>query len=439
MAKKFKQAVRKGNKPKSLARTGFSGFFGRLFCKRSVIIISDHKTQHMPFSGRIQFLATAAIIGMVGWGSFSSGSYMAAQKVIDEKQQKLETFAQENARVEAEFTLLKQDLMKLADGGKGAKTADAAKEIAAQYNASDIAAGSGNPELDAKYNVVFNRIQFLENKVRDLQSNHDSMMADIRGVTGGKIKELERVIARTGIDSEPLQRAAEAKRLQEEQQREKYGRTVTGENRAASITDAQGGPFIDAAEEPQPAAKTSSKPVIGGGEGGPFIPAKAGSVLREKDTELYFSLRKLVTLTDVVNAMPLALPLTTEYRRSSGFGTRVDPFRGSLSFHAGVDLAAPSGSKVVATNDGRIDFAGWKTAYGNVVDVKHEYGFETRYGHLSRILVRPGQLVRKGQVIGIQGSTGRSTGEHVHYEVRYKDQPINPTNFLKVGEDVRAN
>ena len=446
MARKARQITpRRGNKPKTAVRKGVKGLFNRLFCKRSVIIISDHKTQHVPFSATTQFVSCVVVLALVGFGSFSSGSYMAAQKVIDEKQQKLENFAQENARVEAEFGMLKQDLMKLADGGKGTKTADAAKEIAAQYSATPTVpvADSGNPEVDEKYNVVFNRIQFLENKVRELQANHDAMMADIRATTGGKIKELERVIAKTGMDSEPLQRAAEAKRLQDEQSREKYGRTVSGAATPApaAVSNGQGGPFIPASAAPvAPGVTPAAQPVTTGPQGGPFIPAKAGSVLQEKDTELYFNLRKLMVLNDVVNAMPLEVPLAedVDYHKTSGFGTRVDPFRGSLSFHAGVDLAAPSGSQVLATNDGRVSFAGWMTAYGNAVDIKHEYGFGTRYGHLRQILVRPGQFVKKGQPIGIQGSTGRSTGEHVHYEVRYNDQPINPANFLKVGEDVRA-
>ncbi len=442
-------AARRGNKPRSAVRKGFKGLFNRLFCKRSVIIISDHKTQHVPFSASTQFVATVVVLGLIMLGSYSSGSYMAAQKVIDEKQQKLETFAQENARVEAEFGALKQDLMKLADNAKGgSKTADAAKDLAAQYSTTAApAVVSGNAEVDEKYNAVFSRISFLENKVHELQANHDAMMADIRATTGGKIKELEKVIARTGMDAEPLQRAAEAKRLQDEQQKEKYGRTVSGAVVApASLGggDAQGGeggPFIPASAMPvAPGQSPVAAEPVTGPAGGPFIPAKTGAVLQEKDAELYFNLRKLTTLNDVVAAMPLNIPFAedVDYHKSSGFGTRVDPFRGSLSFHAGLDLAAPSGTKVEATNDGRIDFAGWKTAYGNVVDVKHEYGFSTRYGHLSRILVRPGQLVKKGQVIGVQGSTGRSTGEHVHYEVRYNDQPINPANFVKVGEDVRA-
>ncbi len=409
MAKQANQRfLRKGNKAKTAVRGGLLGFIDRVFSKRSIIVVSGHTTTHVPFSARAQLLMSVAVLGFVGLGSYSSGSYMAAQQVIDEKEQKLASFEQENAKVEAEFTLLKQDLMKLAEGGKGAKAAEAAKEIVEQY-AADAAAPAtsltGNTETEAQYNVVFNRIQFLEAKVKALQSDHDAMIAGIRATTGGKIKEIESVIARTGINVEPLRRAAEAKQIQEEQRREKYGRTQ------AANTEGKGGPYT-----PLPTA-----------------------VLKEKETELYFNLRKLMSLDDVVSAMPLASPMASStYKKTSGFGTRVDPFRGTLSTHSGVDLAGPSGTKVVASNNGRIDFAGWKTAYGNTVDVKHDYGFTTRYGHLRQILVKPGQFVRKGQVIAIQGSTGRSTGDHLHYEVRYNDKPINPSNFLKAGSDVQA-
>ena len=436
------RSPRRGKKPKVSLKKSLERSLSRLFSKRSVIIISDHATQHVPFSAGVQAAIAVAVLGFVGFGSFSGGSYMAAQRVIDEKEQRLANYAQENARVEAEFSLLKQDLMKLADNGKdakGSKTAEAAKALAQQYASQPTASAAASSEgmgddAAAKYNAVFNRIQFLENKVRELQTNHDEMMADIRATTGGKIKELEKVIARTGVAPEPLTRAAEAKRVQEEQRREKYGRAESAGGAAAPVAGGVGGPNL-----PVPAAASSEATTGAGGQGGPFIPVSAGAALKEKDAELYFNLRKLMTLNEVVHAMPLASPMASnDFHQTSGFGTRVDPFRGALSFHAGVDLAGESGSKVVASNDGRVDFAGWKTAYGNVIDLKHEYGFGTRYGHLSRILVRPGQVVKKGQVIGIQGSTGRSTGEHLHYEVHYQDKPINPANFLKAGENVRA-
>lgn len=402
--------ARKGNQPHRAVIRSLVQAVGRLFCKRRIIIISDRNTQHVPFAAKTQVLFVFAVLGFVVWAAFSSGSYMAAQQVIREKEQKLATFAQENERVEAEFSLLKQDLIRLADDSKGSsKDAQAVKEIAKHYTERHDLADTTSDTTSSKYDVVLNRIQFLENKVKDLQSTHDAMVADIRATTGGKIKDIERVLAKTGVDSQVLQRAAEAKRVQEEQRREKYGRT---ENSSAQAD----------------------------GQGGPFMPASTSSVLKEKETELYFNLRKLAALHDVVTALPYALPMAeNDYiRQTSGFGTRVDPFRGVLGYHAGVDLAGESGTKVLASSSGRVEFAGWKTAYGNMVELKHDYGFSTRYGHMSRISVRPGQMVKKGQVIGIQGSTGRSTGEHVHYEVRYDDKPLNPNNFLKAGDDVRA-
>lgn len=402
----YSAPARPGKKPKSRLGRIYASFF----CKRSIIIISDQKTKHVPFAAGTQALGAFAALGFVAWAAFSSGSYMAAQKVIDEKEKKLATFAQENERVEAEFSLLKMDLMKLADaGGKGGKSAEVAKEIVEQYAEKP---GEAKPdELRSKYDVVFERIQFLENKVKELQSDHDEMIADIRATTGGKIREIERVIARTGVDKEELQRAADAKRVQEELRRERYGRI---EGNTGALGD-------------------------GDGRGGPYSPV-ATSRLKQKDANLYFDLRRLMSLNDIVTAMPLASPMEKQnYKATSGFGTRIDPFRGTLSMHSGADLAGPLGSQIVSTNNGRIDFAGWKTAYGNTIDVKHEYGFTTRYAHLSKILVRPGQLVRKGQVIGVQGSTGRSTGNHLHYEVRYNDVAINPVNFLKAGIDVQAS
>lgn len=406
MADTKKRPSRRNRKPRTAAGRWLQAVFGHMLCRRSIIIIAEHKTQHVPFAAHTQALVVLTFIGFLVWAAFSSGSYMAAQKVINAKEEKIASFAQENERVEAEFALLKQDLMKLADAGKGSKSAETAKEIVEQYTDRPTSSPQSE-EVALKYNAVFSRIQFLENKVKDLQSNHDAMMADIRTTTGGKIKALERVLARTGVDGNALQRSAEAKRNQEDQRREKYGR-IEG-------------------------AVTTS-----GGQGGPFIQPKS-SLLKEKETELYFNLRKLTALHDLVIALPLASPLgRDDYRQTSGFGTRIDPFRGVLGFHAGVDLASDSGTKIVASNDGRVEFAGWKTAYGNVIDVKHDYNFSTRYGHLSRILVRPGQVVKKGQALGVQGSTGRSTGEHLHYEVRYHDDPVNPGNFLKAGEDVRA-
>ena len=116
---------------------------------------------------------------------------------------------------------------------------------------------------------------------------------------------------------------------------------------------------------------------------------------------------------------------------TSGFGYRRSPFDASREFHAGIDIAAPSGTAVHATAAGTVRMASWNGGYGNVIFLDHGFGFVTVYAHLSRISVRVGQTVDKGQVIGLVGSTGRSTGPHLHYEVRVGGATVNPMRFFE--------
>lgn len=111
---------------------------------------------------------------------------------------------------------------------------------------------------------------------------------------------------------------------------------------------------------------------------------------------------------------------------TSGFGMRTHPLLGGVRMHSGIDLAAPTGSPILATSDGVVGQAGWKGRYGLFVALEHTGGLETRYGHMSQLAVTSGQAVRKGDVIGYVGSTGRSTGPHLHYEMRVNGVPVRP-------------
>jgi murein DD-endopeptidase MepM/ murein hydrolase activator NlpD len=115
---------------------------------------------------------------------------------------------------------------------------------------------------------------------------------------------------------------------------------------------------------------------------------------------------------------------------TDGFGGRRDPFTGERSSHQAVDISSDMGQPITAPADGVVAKAEWANGYGNVIFVSHGYGFSTRYAHLSKFNVKPGEQVKRGQVIGYVGSTGRSTGPHLHYEVRLNNQPVNPLEYI---------
>jgi murein DD-endopeptidase MepM/ murein hydrolase activator NlpD len=133
---------------------------------------------------------------------------------------------------------------------------------------------------------------------------------------------------------------------------------------------------------------------------------------------------------DWLNTLPTGLPVRGDFRVSSGFGIRNDPFTGGLAMHEGLDFVAEIGSPIVATAAGTVTRSGWDGSYGNVVEVSHIEGFTTRYAHLSKRLVEVGQKVQRGETIAQLGSTGRSTGPHLHYEVMRHDRVLNPTQML---------
>ena len=162
------------------------------------------------------------------------------------------------------------------------------------------------------------------------------------------------------------------------------------------------------------------------GLGGPFD-GNADPTFKQ----LFTSWKKLDNLASGAIAVPSDKPVKTA-AFTSGYGVRSDPFRGGRAMHAGIDLAGPHGTPIYATADGLVTTAGWNSGgYGNLIKLDHGRGIETRYGHLSQMLVRPGQQVKRGQLIARMGSTGRSTGNHLHYEVRIDGRAVNPIPFMK--------
>jgi len=182
------------------------------------------------------------------------------------------------------------------------------------------------------------------------------------------------------------------------------------------------------------------------GLGGPLIDAKdprALAAILDVDEDFATriqhaanSLSEARAMGQAAETLPLARPLSIN-SQSSGYGVRFDPFTHRPAFHSGLDFPGPYRTPVQVTAPGVVSFTGVRSGYGNVIEVDHGHGFKTRYAHLSGIMVRPGQRVALGQRIGAMGSTGRSTGVHLHYEVWVNGRAQNPNRFLKAGEYVQ--
>jgi len=142
-----------------------------------------------------------------------------------------------------------------------------------------------------------------------------------------------------------------------------------------------------------------------------------------RELQDYYTTKEMLTA-----ATPSIIP--AKGYPSDRYGYRIDPFTKERSFHPGIDITAPKGTKVVATADGLVVYAGRKLNYGRVVSIEHKFGMSTRYGHLDRFNVKAGQRVKKGDIIGYVGTTGRTTGAHLHYEVRLRNQSLNPQRFF---------
>ena len=181
-----------------------------------------------------------------------------------------------------------------------------------------------------------------------------------------------------------------------------------------------------------------------GGVGGPVRSVNPVLSLSPRDFTKHFKTMdsqsitlatELRELQDYYTTMEMLTAATPSIMPAKGYpsdryGYRVDPFTKERAFHPGIDITAPKGTKVVATADGLVVYAGRKLNYGKVITVEHKFGMSTRYGHLDKFNVKAGQRVKKDDIIGYVGTTGRTTGAHLHYEVRLRNQPLNPQRFF---------
>jgi hypothetical protein len=177
------------------------------------------------------------------------------------------------------------------------------------------------------------------------------------------------------------------------------------------------------------------------GMGGPFVPVKLPPDAGTFERQLYrinITRAQVERLNRTLALVPYRKPVVGEVEFTSGFGVRSDPFLGRPAMHTGLDFRAATGDPVRATANGKVVSSGWAGGYGRMVEIDHGNGLSTRYGHLSEISVRVGDPIKIGQVIGAVGSTGRSTGPHLHYETRIDGEAVDPQKFLRAGVRLSA-
>lgn len=170
--------------------------------------------------------------------------------------------------------------------------------------------------------------------------------------------------------------------------------------------------------------------------GGPYMPpedAADSASLVDDANAVFVALARFSAAQSALDDAPVHKPLAGAFRISSRFGNRTDPFTGGRAFHSGIDFSAPKGRTVLSAGAGKVTFVGERSGYGNTVEVTHAGGIVTRYGHLSAFLVSVGQSVDTGSPIARVGSTGRSTGPHLHFEVRRNDRAQDPSPYLSAG------
>ncbi|MFN4230158.1 peptidoglycan DD-metalloendopeptidase family protein [Parvibaculum sp.] len=255
----------------------------------------------------------------------------------------------------------------------------------------DFAGLAGSGEDD---NAV---VSLIDTRLAQIDTAQQSLINNVEEVTDRRVRELKSIISMTKVvDPEEML-----------------------ERTAGDGGEAQGGPFIDLAD---------TDALAGGGDESGF----AKQLFRVSQ-----NLKKMANLEESIARMPLASPLVS-YRKTSSFGSRRDPFNGRMAFHSGEDMAAYYGAPIYAPASGKVTYAGWKGGYGRVIEIDHGNGFRTRYGHLGKISVKAGQEIAFREVLGKVGSSGRSSGPHLHYEVWFDGIVRNPSKFIEAGHYVFA-
>ena len=397
-------------------------FFDRVFPERQIYHRSGGTVRYVSLSPSKQALLALSAVGIAGWCV-----YATANTLLQAPQQSANNTEVERDRAKYERWL----------NESRAQAAAAQALLEERTRQFDRATA----EFESRHEVLRSLLEYAGGSSMQLAASRPVERDGARIIMTASIDEAEprqsRAVASEAYQVTTVGYRARPDRLETEQERTlseledqvaERGEQVRGVLRMTGVSMAS-------LTGPEGSAEAS----------GPLVPQDFVAYLRDSGLNPAFAQRVTqvaarVTesrrLGDVANATPLARPVAVDYRETSGYGQRIDPFTGRPSFHSGLDMAAFERAPVVATSPGTVVFAGSRSGYGFTVEIDHGHGFKTRYGHLRDIQVQRGEQVAIGQRIGSMGSTGRSTATHLHYEVWFRGRAVDPVNFLRAGRHV---
>lgn len=436
-------------------RQGFGDRIARIdawaFRPREVLVRADGRVRLMAVSARAQRLTAGLLLGLVLAAGLGAQAYRLALVEIEQRANDVARLQDDHrARMEE----LAEALTRAADRGR-AEAAEAVSALMDQRN-----------RLIERMQEVEKRLAAAEGERERALTTHEGLMERLRQVEA-------RLVARAPeTPSGQADRAAAVERIRVEALAER-GRLAVEAQRLAMETRAANGDLARMRDSERDAARAQDAALVelGGrtrvqideivrvlrstglaperiltgrasGAGGPFVAPRAEGVgegfapASLQLASLGADLERLRDMREALRRLPFGAPLD-EYAVMSPFGVRRDPFNGQLAMHSGLDMSAPMRTPVLATAPGRVTHAGWNGEYGNMVEIQHDFGLATRYGHLTRIDVRVGQRVERRQTVGLLGSTGRSTGPHVHYEVVVDGRAVDPARYVEAIRHVR--
>ncbi|MEL6478132.1 MAG: DUF5930 domain-containing protein [Pseudomonadota bacterium] len=432
------------------------GAMSSVFPDRRIYIRTDQQTRYFEVSPFTQFGFALVTAGALGWSAFSTTAYVS--RATDARQAEVrleamrEAYEAQLAIKTAERTGLETDLSQAIERGDALTERLSEKQQQLVAHATELkeadrelhALRDSHAKLVAVQREAEDIISGLSREVSQLRldlaaaQSQESGMTDALGLLTGTMNQVIEDRDQAAERSEELDVAvsrlqAEITKWENRQERVIAQLETAARTSLSALTKVFERANIDLERVLSETKRDYS------GSGGLFEPIESGD---QAEHEADLRIAALMSDLERVNLMRLAadrLPFgrpTIGARRTSGFGIRRDPFRGRASMHSGVDFAAPRGHPIYSTANGVVTFSGRMSGYGIVVKIKHAFGFETLYAHLSRSRVKVGEHVERGDRIADMGSTGRSTGTHLHYEVRIDKEPVNPAKFIEAARDV---